>query len=94
MLVELGFYIKLAVDIDRRVIVGGGEMHFDCEQVLLAEGSRQENIWGAGFMPTAQRITYDSLINIRPRQNRSMEILDPEIKEKVTKIITEFLGDI
>jgi Protein of unknown function (DUF5674) len=44
MLVELGFYIKLAVDINRQVIVGGGEMHFDCEQVLLAEGSRQEDI--------------------------------------------------
>jgi Protein of unknown function (DUF5674) len=45
-------------------------------------------------MPTEQRITYESLINIRPHQNRSMEILDPEIKEKVTKIITDFLGGI
>lgn len=94
MLSELGFYIKLAVDIKRRVIAGGGEMHFDCEQALLADGSKQEDIWGAGFMPTEQKIVYDSLINIRPRQNRSMEILDPEIKAKVTEIVKEFLGDI
>jgi hypothetical protein len=94
MLSELGFYIKLAVDIKRRIITGGGEMHFDCEQALLADGSKQEDIWGAGFMPTEQKIVYDSLINIRPRQNRSMEILDPEIKAKVTEIVREFLGDI
>jgi hypothetical protein len=94
MLLELGFYVKLAVDINRRIIAGGGEMHFDCEQALLANGSNQKDIWGAGFMPTEQKIVYDSIINIRPRQNRSMEILDPEIKVKVTEIVREFLGDI
>jgi Protein of unknown function (DUF5674) len=94
MLLELGFYVKLAVDINRRMIAGGGEMHFDCERVLLANGSNQKDIWDAGFMPAAQKIVYDSLINIRPRQNRSMEILDPEIKVKVTEIVREFLGDI
>jgi Protein of unknown function (DUF5674) len=94
MLLELGFYIKLAVDLKRRVIAGGGEMHFDCEQVLIAEGSNQEDIWGAGLMPMEQKITYDSLINIRPHQNRSMEILDLEIKDEVSKIIKDFLGDV
>jgi Protein of unknown function (DUF5674) len=72
MLEEHKFYIKLAVDIERRIIAGGGEMHFDCEQALLEDGSSQKNIWGAGFMPVDQKISYDSLINIRPRQNRSM----------------------
>jgi Protein of unknown function (DUF5674) len=94
MLLELGFHVKLAVDLKRRVIAGGGEMHFDCEQILIAEGSNQEDIWGAGFMPMEQKITYNSLINIRPYQNRSMEILDLEIKERMTKIIKDFLGDI
>jgi len=47
MLEEHKFYIKTAVDIERRVLVGGGEAHYDCEQVLLDDGSRQENIWGA-----------------------------------------------
>jgi Protein of unknown function (DUF5674) len=63
MLFLCKFYIKLAVDVERRILSGGGEMHFDCEQVLLLDGSRQENIWGAGFMPLTQKITYDSLMN-------------------------------
>ncbi len=94
MLEEHNFYIKLAVDIERRILAGGGEMHFDCEQALLEDGSSQKNIWGAGFMHVDQKISYDSLINICPRQNRSMEILDPTIRERVAQIITELLGNV
>jgi Protein of unknown function (DUF5674) len=94
MLLEHKFYIKVVVDIERRILAGGGDMHYDCEQVLLAEGSRQQDIWGAGYMPSTRNITYDSIINLRPRQNRSMEILDATIRERVAQIITEFLGDI
>jgi hypothetical protein len=57
MLEEHRFYIKLAVDIERLILAGGGEMHFDCEQALLDNGSRQENLWGADFMPVNQKIT-------------------------------------
>jgi len=92
MLEEHQFYIKTAVDIEYRVLVGGGEAHFDCEQILLEAGSFQENIWCASFIPIEQKIIYESIVNIRPRQNRSMEILDPNIREKVAQIIIEFLG--
>jgi Protein of unknown function (DUF5674) len=94
MLTEQRFFIKLAVDVDLLILAGGCEMHFDCEQMLLNEGSRQEHIWGAGLMPETQKITYDSLINIRSRQNRSMEILDPAIREQIDQIIYELLGSI
>lgn len=30
--------IKIVVDIRRRVLSGGGEMHADCESVLLDDG--------------------------------------------------------
>ncbi len=30
MLSEHKFYIKVVVDIERRVLAGGGEMHYDC----------------------------------------------------------------
>jgi hypothetical protein len=94
MLIEHKFYIKVAVDIERYLLAGGGEMHFDCEQALLAEGCQQFNIWGAGLMPSTGDMTYDSSINLRPRQNRSTEILDTTIREKVAQIITEFLGEL
>lgn len=92
MLLELKFYIKVAVDIERHILAGGGEMHYDCEQVLLREGSIQWNIWAAAYMPSTGRMTFDSMVNLRPRQNRSMEILDANIKERVAQIIMEFLG--
>ncbi|MEH2058411.1 MAG: DUF5674 family protein [Nostoc sp.] len=94
MLQEHKFYIKLAVDIERRVIVGGGDMHADCKEVLLNEGSRQQNIWAASFMPVTGKVIYESMVNLRPRQNRSMEILDSNIKERMAQIIKEFFGNL
>ena len=88
-------YIKPAVDIDREIVAGGGAMHADCEAVLLENCSQQEFIWGADWDPVAQQVTFESLINIRPRQNNSsMEILDPEILEKVSMIVIKRLGSI
>ena len=95
MLEMLQAYIKLAVDIDRRILAGGGAMHADCESVLLDDGSQQEFIWGADWDPSAQQVTFESLINIRPRQNNpSMEILDSTIQEKVAEITIRLLGDV
>jgi hypothetical protein len=95
MLQMLQTYIKLAVDIDRGILAGGGAMHADCESVLLDDGSQQEFIWGADWDPFAQQVTFESLINIRPRQNNpSMEILDSNIQEKVAEIAIRLLGDV
>ena len=44
MLEALGIYIKLAVDVERGIVAGGGELHADCEQILLAEGSKQKDV--------------------------------------------------
>jgi hypothetical protein len=93
MLEVHGFYIKLAVDIELRILAGGGELHADCEAMLLESGSSQESIWGASWNPLTQEVYYESLINIRSRQNnRSMEILDPEIRAQVAQITQELLG--
>jgi hypothetical protein len=93
MLQTLGVFIKLAVDIRRGILAGGGALHADCESVLLEDGSQQEGIWGADWNPLTQEVTYEALINIRPRQNnRSMEILDPTIRERVRDIAQQLLG--
>lgn len=93
MLEMLQTYVKLAVDIDRGILAGGGAMQADCEAVLLEDGSQQEFIWGADWNPSAQQATFESLINIRPRQdNPSLEILDPLIRKKVAEITVKRLG--
>jgi len=35
-----GLLVKLAVDVRRDTLAGGGELHADCEQVLLEDGSQ------------------------------------------------------
>ena len=95
MLTVLESYIKLAVDIREGILAGGGVMHADCEAVLLEAGSQQEDIWGADWNPDAQQVTFESLINIRPRQdNPALEILDPTIREQVAEIVIKLLGGI
>lgn len=95
MLEVLGIYIKLAVDIQRGILAGGGELHADCEQVLLEDGSQQTHVWGADWHPLKQSVGYESLINIRPRVgNRSMEIQDPAIREQIHHIVQSLLGNV
>jgi hypothetical protein len=92
MIQSLETYIKLAVDIERGILAGGGVMHADCEAVLLEDGSDQKNVWGADWNPTARQVTFELLINIRPRQaNSSMEILDPQIRDRVAQIVRQLL---
>jgi len=87
MLEALDGYIKLAVDVERGILAGGGAMHADCESALLADGSVQENVWGADWYPSSQQVAYESLINIRPRQgNRSLEVNDPAIRSRIAEI--------
>jgi Protein of unknown function (DUF5674) len=86
------FYIKTVVDIRKRILAGGGAMHSDCETILLERDSRQENIWGASWNPLAWTIVYESMVNLRPRQNRSMQILSAPIREQVQLVIHNLLG--
>ncbi|MEH2310713.1 MAG: DUF5674 family protein [Nostoc sp.] len=89
MLQTLRVYIKVAVDIERGILAGGGEKHAFCEAALLEDGSRQRDIW----TPFDQSIAYESIINIRPSQNnRSMVIQDPAIRERIKKITQELIG--
>lgn len=89
--------VKYVVDVERRIIAIGGEMHADAEQVLLEAGSRQADLWGANYYPGRGRddcIEYTSLINIRPAAgNRGMELLDPDLRQKVREITFALVGE-
>jgi uncharacterized protein DUF5674 len=91
-----GDMVKYVVDVERRVAAVGGQLHADAEQLLLAAGSRQADLWGANYYPgkgPEDCIEYTSLINIRPAQgNRSMLIADPGVRDRVREITFALLG--
>ena len=94
MLQEYETMIKIVVDIRRRILSGGSEMHADCEALLLETGSEQDDLWGANWYPLEQRIAFESLINIRPRLgNRNILIQDENIRKQVEEITRHILGD-
>jgi hypothetical protein len=95
MLATLVDRIKLAVDVKRCTLAGGGAMHADCEMVLIQDGSLQEDVWGADWLPSEQAVGYESLINIRPRQgNRKLEIEDPTLRRSIEQIVTALMSGV
>ena len=48
---------------------------------------------GAGGFSVSE-IFYESMVNLRPRQNRSMQILDPVICNQVQQVIYRLLGSV
>ncbi len=90
-----GDYVKGVVDIEQKLLGLGGELHSDIEEILLSQGSIQQNLWGINLHPHEswpEMVEFDSLINIRPRQNnRSRDVEDGELRERILKLIEEKL---
>ncbi len=92
MLRQLEDFIKVAVDVSKGILAGGGGLHADCESLLLREGSKQEDIWGADWIPKKREVRFEAMINIAPRRrNRSMTIGDPLIRKKVESTVRNLL---
>lgn len=95
MLAEHTVMIKIVVDIRRKVLAGGGNMHADCEVALLDDGSAQDDLWGANWHPADQRIEFESLINIRPAVgNRSIILQSETLRQSVEAVTRMLLGDV
>ena len=93
MLEEYESMIKIVVDIRRRILAGGGEMHSDCESALLEDGSEQDDLWGANWFPAEQRVAFEALINIRPKLgNRNILIQSEELRQQVELVTRDILG--
>ena len=88
---DYGDYIKLVVDIKTKLMTIGGEWHADGEKLLIADGSRQSDLWGGGINLKNNKIDYTALINIRGQTNPSHVIMDVKIREEFDKIIQEKL---
>lgn len=85
-------FVKVVVDLKRGVIALGCELHSDCADELVEDGSMREDLWGANWYSEKKEIAFVSLINIRPeKNNRSMEIQIPEIRDRVEAVIKRLL---
>ena len=92
---EFDVYIKTVIDIKRKVCSAGMNRHFEGEQILLAEGSQQSDLWGGGIDLETKEIDFNSFINIRPRDNNTKnEIQSEEIKKVYTELTEYFFQKI
>ncbi len=94
---RFGDLVKAVVDVQRKIMVIGGELHSDEEGILLDEGSEQQHLWGINIYPAKsgeEMIEFDSMINLRPSQgNRSRDVNDPEIRQKIKEIIKHLIQE-
>ena len=87
-----GTMVKADVDVAKKVVVIDMDMHADGEAYLLEHGSQQTDLWGINLYPdkfgTDEFIEFDSMINIRPRQNNpSRDVLDSAVRQQIIDII-------
>ena len=88
---DLDGYVKVVVDVKRKILAAGGKLHVDGERLLLEDGSKQADLWGAGLDFETGEIDFDSMINLRPGQgNRSREVLDKDVRSQI-EIVTRNL---
>jgi len=84
-------FTKVIADIKREILSLGCELHSDCAEELISDGSAASDLWGFNIYPNGQ-LDFISLINIKPADNnRSMEIQNPEIRKKIEEILRKFL---
>ena len=92
---EFEIYIKTVIDLENKVCSAGMSRHFEGEQILLGQGSKQSHVWGGGLNLETKEIDFNSFINIRPRDgNPKNEILDPDIRQKYEELTRYFFSTI
>jgi hypothetical protein len=87
-----GNLVKGVVDLSQGILVVDAEMHADEEAFLLEKGSEQANLWGINLYPdkfgTDEFVEFDSMINIRPRQqNMSRSVENEATRQQILDLI-------
>ncbi len=88
--------IKAVVDIEKEILAVDAELHADLEGLLLDEGSMQADLWGINFITDEDEIDefveFDSLINIRPKQdNRSRYVEDESVRNRILEVVEKWI---
>jgi len=93
---RFGDMVKAVVDVKRKVMAIGGELHADEEQYLLENGSIPTDLWGINIyinQPLPQAVEFDSMINVRPSQaNRSRGVDNEELRKKIIGVVQSLVG--
>ena len=89
---QFGDVIKATVDVDKKIMALGGDLHADEEQLLLENDSKQNDLWGINLYPakfgTPDFIEFDSMINLRPNQgNMSRSVEDKSTQEQIIAVV-------
>lgn len=94
---RFGDLIKAVVDIEKGIMMIGGELHVDEEALLLEQGSKQQDLWGINLYPMLSNedfVEFDSMINLKPSQgNRSRGVDDPVIRQKIIEIVDQLVQE-
>lgn len=85
-------YIKTVVDTEKSVMAVGGEFHIDCEEALISQGSKLENLYGGGYRVSTKEVEYIAMSNFKPVLNKiTYEVMDHEIRKKIYSLTKEYL---
>lgn len=89
-----GYLVKAVIDVKKNLMVVDAELHVDQEQYLLEYGSKQEDLWGINLYPdkfgSDDFVEFDSMINIRPRQqNMSRDVEDEKIRKEIVTLVNQ-----
>jgi len=88
---RFGDMIKGVVDLERGILLLDADLHADQEASLLADGSKQANLWGINLYPDVageDSLEFDSMINLRPSfGNRSRGVDDPATRAAIAAFV-------
>lgn len=91
-----GPMVKGVVDIKRELLAIDAEMHADLEQVLLENGSVQDDLWGINLWYEDEGddfVEFDSMINVRPRQkNYTRGVEDKATREAILAAVEKWIS--
>ena len=94
---QFGDLVKAVVDVERGIMVVGGELHADGEVELMEkEGSRREHTWGINLYPEKfgdAFIEFDSMINLKPAfGNKTRGVESEEVRIKIKTIVQKLIS--
>ena len=88
---RFGDMVKGVVDVERGILLLDADLHADQEATLLADGSKQADLWGINLYPDVAGddwLEFDSMINLRPSfGNRSRGVDDPAVRAAIAGLI-------